>query len=399
LKLSKEIKRLLMMNASSNIIFNYIGIFVNLYIWQENKSIFDVAWFNLIQFVTWTLCFLLGSFLISRYSNRILIRAIALCGAATFLLLTFLHLDNRLLWIASIAVPVGAMWGFYASAQNLTLSLYGKGKDFESYFSVSSVLGQTISVVNPVVFALVIQWLGFSGSFLLMFLFVLILLWVSFLIPSITLAREGVPLARNLSFGKVFSTTSLKWLVPSCMAAGVFLQFQSLFALLFTFSVSKDKLVIALLNVLYTCFAMCAMLLYRKMKVKENVWLAVGMGCLSVGFLIVLFPAAPILVISNILTTVGMFYFATVWNTRQFAVISRSTPIEQARIFMWRECLLNLSRILVNLLVLNVKDFHGGMFIFLLGLALSCASVIPYLSGKGIDTFAGEKNNSADMSA
>src|SRR5665647_928450 len=104
------------MNASSNIIFNFIGIFVNLYIWEQGRSIFDVTWFNLILFCMWGISFTYGAKLLMRYSTKLLIRIIAICGAATFLLLSFLHLDNRMLWIAIIAIPIGIMWGFYAIA-------------------------------------------------------------------------------------------------------------------------------------------------------------------------------------------------------------------------------------------------------------------------------------------
>ncbi|WJH33787.1 hypothetical protein N6H14_27920 [Paenibacillus sp. CC-CFT747] len=276
MSVSKEIKRLLVMNASSNIIFNYVGIFVNLYIWESGKSIRDVTWFNFILFAAWTVTFIAGARLMTRFSNRLLVRAVALSGAATFLLLTFLHLDNRLLWITIIAIPVGTMWGIYAAAQNITLSLFGKGKDFAGYFSASTIIGQTISVLNPIVFALVIKWIGYTGSFVLMFVFVTILLVVSFLIPPISLSSERMPLFQHVSFSRVFTTASLRWMVPSCLAAGIFLQFQGLFALLFTFSVSKDKLIIALLNVLYTGSAITAMILYRKFALRDNVWLTGG---------------------------------------------------------------------------------------------------------------------------
>ncbi|MCZ8516768.1 MFS transporter [Paenibacillus filicis] len=375
------------MNASSMIIFNYIGIFVNLYIWEKDKSIFDVTWFNLVMFLAWSFAFAIGSRLLSRFSTRLLIRTTAICGGLTFLLLSFLHLDNRLLWIAIIAIPIGIMWGFYASTQNITLCVYGKGKDFEGYFSVASIIGQLVSIINPIVFAFIIKWIGYSGSFLLMILFVGILLTVSFYIPPISLAEAKEPLFRRMRFSQVFSSRALRWMVPSCLFAGFFLQFQGLFALIFTFSVSGDKLIIALLNVLYASSTIAAMTLYRRMKTKEGIWLTVGMLFISAGFLLPLFPKAPVLIASNILTTVGLFYFGTVWNTRQFRVISQHTAIEQARILLWREWFLNVSRITMLILILFVKELKGPVFIGLIALALVSALMIPWFSRKGSDAF------------
>ena len=386
MRVSKEIRGILLMNASSNIIFNFIGIFVNLYIWEKEKSIFDVTWFNLILFCVWSLSFAVGAKLLTKYSTKLLIRIIAGCGTITFLLLSFLHLDNRLLWIAIIAIPIGVMWGFYAIAQNISLTALGKGEDFDAYFSYSTLIGQAVSILNPIFFAIVIKFFGYTGSFLLMFMFVAILLFVSFFIPNITIANEREPLFAKFRISQVFSYSTLRWIVPSCLAAGIFLQFQGLFALLFTFSVSENKLIIALLNVGYACSTIVAMILYRKLKTSNGTSLTIGMIFISVGFLITLFPTAPVLVISNLLTTVGMFYFASIWNARQFQIIAKHNAIEQVRILIWREWFLNIARIIMLLLILTVRDFHGMSFILLMSLALVCALVIPYFSGRSETT-------------
>lgn len=382
MKVSNEIRGVLLMNASSNIIFNFIGIFVNLYIWEQGRSIFDVTWFNLILFGTWGVSFAIGAKLLTRYSTKLLIRIIAICGAFTFLLLTFLHLDNRLLWITIIAIPVGVMWGIYAIAQNISLSYLGKGEDFDFYFSWASLIGQAVSIVNPIFFALVIRFIGYSGSFLLMFLFVALLLIVSFYLPHITISDEKERLFTNFRMRQVFNYSSLRWIVPSCLAAGVFLQFQGLFALLFTFSVSEDKLIIALLNVGYACATIGAMVIRRKLVASEGKVLIYGMIFISLGFLITLYPLAPILVLSNLLTTIGMFYFGTIWNTRQFSLIVKHTKIEQVRILIWREWFLIIARIITLLLILTVKDFHGIEFIVLMVFALGSALIIPYFSNR-----------------
>ncbi|NHN33463.1 MFS transporter [Paenibacillus sp. S3N08] len=393
MRIAASIRKVLIMNAASTIIFNYIGIFVNLFIWEKNHSIFDVTWFNLIMFITWSLAFAGGSRLLTKYTTRLLIRVTAGCGAITFLLLTLLTLDNRLLWIAIIAVPVGIMWGFYAASQNITLSAIGKGGDFEGYFSYATIIGQTVSIINPVVFAFIIKWIGYSGSFILMFVFITILMVVSFFISPITLAGEKKPLFQQMRFSTVFSYPAIRWMVPSCLAAGVVLQFQGLFAIIFTFSVSSDKLVIALLNVLYAVSSIMAMILHRKMTIRSGIWLKVGMIAISVGFLVALFQHSVFLVISNILTTIGLFYFGTVWNSGQFRIISRHTSIEQARILLWREWFLNVSRIGMLILILFVKDLQGVSFLVLLGFSLICAFLVPLFSQKSEDALAVEADN------
>ncbi|MDQ0896886.1 MULTISPECIES: MFS transporter [unclassified Paenibacillus] len=376
--INRDIKQLLLMNTSSMIIFNFIGIFVNLYIWQKNQSIFDVTWFNLVMFTTWGFAFIFGTQLIKKWTTQLLIRVVALCGAVTFTMLSFLELENRMFWIACIAVPVGIMWSFYAVAQNISLTKLGKGKDFESYFSFSSIIGQIVSIVNPLLFAGVISFIGFNGSFLLMFVFVALLMVVSFYIPAISLKDEK----QEEEIKNILRIRPIQWIMLSCMIAGFFLQFQGLFALVFTFSISENKLVIALLSIVYTLSTIVAMILYRKKKVRDSTWLSLGMVMISFGFLLALFQYPWMLIASNVLTTMGMFYFGTIWNTKQFKIIAKHSIIEQSKILIWRELSLTISRIIMLALILSVEKIQGPVFISLMIVAILCAVITPLVSNK-----------------
>ena len=258
--LPKDLRRLLMMNAVSYIIFNYIGIFVNLYIWEQGQKISDVSWFNFCLFVSWAFAFGFGTKLLASQSVRQLFGLSALSGGIAFLLLFFLHLDNHLLWITLIGIPVGTMWGFFAVAQNFSLSSFGKGREFANFFSLSNTIAQIINVTVPIISAQVIRLFGYSSSFILMLVFVAAMLIVSRILPKISLKEtaDSGTWFENMKYRNVFVTPALKWLIPSCLATGLALQFQGLFALLFTFSISDDRMIIALLNALFTLSALLA---------------------------------------------------------------------------------------------------------------------------------------------
>ncbi|MDF2651590.1 MAG: transporter [Paenibacillus sp.] len=180
-----------------------------------------------------------------------MIRVVALCGAVTFTMLSFLELDSRMIWISCIAVPVGIMWSFYAVAQNISLTKLGKGKDFESYFSLSSIIGQIVSIVNPLLFAGVISIIGFNGSFLLMFVFVALLMVVSFYIPAISLKDEK----REEEIKKILSIRPIQWIMLSCMIAGFFLQFQGIIrTCIYIFHFRKQTSYCAIKHCLYTIY-------------------------------------------------------------------------------------------------------------------------------------------------
>lgn len=382
-----HLKRLLLMNATAAIIFNYIGIFINLYIWEKNQRIFDVAWFNLVLFGSWGLTFLLGADLLTKSSIRVAMRVSAIFGGIAFVLLSWVNFEPKLLYLAILAIPVGATNGFYNAANNLGVSLFGKGREFIAFFSGMTIIGQIIAFLNPLLFAFVIKWIGFSGSFLLMFVFVAIMIACSFLLPDLTLSQEKEPLLQNFQFKKVFHTSGLKWMIPSLIAAGVFMQFQGVFSLLFTFSVTNDKVIIALLQIMYTCFIVLSMYMYKwfRNKLNDTFWLTLGMIAISIGFMIVLYPKAPVLIISNILTAIGMYFFVNIWSGRQFMIISQFEPIVQARIMVWRELLICVARIFMLMLILMIENFEGIAFKLIMISSFIAALTIPYFSKKGME--------------
>ncbi|MBP1997001.1 MFS transporter [Paenibacillus eucommiae] len=385
-------RRLLIMNATTMIIFIYIGIFVNLYIWEQQRLISDVAWFNFVLFLAWGVSFTAGAKILARMSIRFVFGLSAISAGSAFLMLSYLHLDNRFLWITIIGLPVGMMWGFYAIAQNITLSLNGKGKEFSQYFAAAGFIGQVLNMTVPLMSAQVIRLFGYSGSFTLMLVLVTLMFIVSFFVPKISLKGKmlaGESVTDIFRWRKVFFTEASKWLIPSCLAAGFFLQFQGLFALLFTFSISLDKLVIALLNTLYTVSTFAALYIYRRYNKSETTWLNIAIALICLGFLLTLYPVSPLLVLSNILTTVGLFYFSASWNALHFRMISEFSALQQTHILVWRENLLAVSRCAMLLLVIPIKEFRGVSFWLLLALTMLIVVSILYFQKRATLAMAG----------
>ncbi|WP_253735800.1 MFS transporter [Paenibacillus sp. FJAT-26967] len=385
--MSSNIRKMLMMNFVSSIIFIYIGIFINLYIWQVNNSIFEVSWFNLVMFIGWGISFVLGARMLYRQTIRLLLALSAVSGAAAFLLLTFLTLDNRNLWIAMIGLPVGLMWGFYTVAQNLSVSFSGKGSEVASFFAANNLIAQVLSMVIPIVSAQFIGWFGYESSFILMFVFVIIMLLFSYTMPKISMPlSEGPQLGfwKELTVKKVFGSRQSVWLVLSILAGGVFLQFQNLFTLVFTFTVTQDKLLIALLNVLYTGSAFLGLVLYRKFKWNDNLCLWLGVILLSAGFVVALFPLHPLLILSNVLTAFGMFFFAMIWNAQQFHCIENFPPARKAAFLIWREGLLIGMRIILLVFIMQLQSLDGWLYVALIGITLISLILIPVFQTKAV---------------
>lgn len=378
MELPGELRRMLWATTSSFIVFIYIGIFVNLYIWESNRDIFQVAWFNLILFLIWPFAFFTAAKLLTVRTIRLTLGVSSVFGFVTFVQLSFLKLDNQLLWITVIALPAGIMWGFFAATQNLCLSQFGKGKEFGAFFSASNTIAQLLNMTVPVISAIVIRWYGYKGSSLLMLVFVSLMLCVSFYLPRYSIRHAKAAGWRDwLLPSRVFRSPGSWLLIPSSAAAGIFLQFQALFALLFTFIVAQDKMVIALLNALYTGCTVLALYLYRKHDRNEAYWLKVSVLLVVVGFAAVLSGVPGLLIMSNVLTIVGVFYFNTALSSRQFRSISRHDGIRQPGLLLWRESCVCLGRLLMLTGILHVRDFHGTLYYMLM--ALSLASLLSVL--------------------
>lgn len=391
--MSAEIRKLLVMNAITSVVTVYIGIFVNLYIWQENQRIADVSLYNMAMFASWGAAFAAAAKLLTRFSIRLPLCLSALCGGAAFFYLMTSHLDNRTLWIVLLGLPVGAMFGLAQAAQNLGVALQGRGSEFAPYFAAVHIIVQVVSIAVPIASAKVIDGFGYGGSFALMLAFLALMLVVSARMPRIRLRKPEDP-AEARRFGQfgarlAFGRPGARWIVLSLMAAGVFMQFQNLFALLFTFSVTQNKLLIALLNVAYTLSSLLGLWLYRRFRSGEMRWLWLGNGLLAAGFLIALLQEPAALIVSNVLTTIGMFYFSTVWNAQQFRYIEFAGAASQASFLVWRECILIATRCALLAMTMSLTRLQGVGFVTIVGITIACMLVIPLVQSKAMRALQG----------
>jgi YQGE family putative transporter len=386
--LSQDIRKLLTMNVVSSIVFIYIGIFVNLYIWQKNHLISEVALYNLALFISWGIAFPLSAKLLTRYSIRLLLCISALGGGLAFTYLMTVQLDNRFLWIVLLGIPVGIMFGSSSASQNLSISLAGKNNEFSSYFAALNITSQVLSMAVPFLAAKVIDRFGYNGSFALMLCFLVMMLGYSVFMPQITLPKPQNP-NEIANFGRfrfytAFSYPGAKWILLSLLASGVFLQFQNLFTLLFTFSVTQNKLLIAMLNMLYTVATLLGLLLFRRIKLNETRWLWIGTTLLAAGFLIVIIPYPAALIISNVLTSIGMFYFTTVWNAQQYRSIQHLNPVQKTSFIVWREIILVVTRCVLLGLAFYLKAFQGLWFIGIIAFTITCLLAIPIFQSRAV---------------
>ncbi|MCL6627761.1 MAG: MFS transporter, partial [Alicyclobacillus shizuokensis] len=59
--LPKDLRRILWMSSVFLVIFTFMGIFVNLYIWERHQSIAELCWYNIVLFIAWGIGFTTGA--------------------------------------------------------------------------------------------------------------------------------------------------------------------------------------------------------------------------------------------------------------------------------------------------------------------------------------------------
>ncbi|MDB5084552.1 MAG: transporter [Bacilli bacterium] len=380
--LNKELRFLLVMTVIFSIINSYIGIFINLYIWKANHSITQVAWFNITMLVFWCVAFTLGGKLFTLYSLRLTTRIASVVAALAFLFLLTLGGVPVLVWDLCIGGCVGVMCGTYYVSQNMMISSFGDGEDFRTFFSLNSIVQLIVSVVNPILCAVIINWFGYSGSFIIMLAFVCILFTLTFFIPNIRGSKEDKEKPFFRIRHPLQRLNQLKFFFLSCILMGLVLQFQGLFTQLFTFAVSDNNLIIAGLNVSYTLLTILALEITRRTQIQGIRWLQLGGFLVIVGYLIALHPSKLFFVIMNICSTLGFFFVSINWNANQFSFLSQFQSTALTKSMIGRELTINIGRTAMLCFIAQVHDLKGSIYEELIAFTIVCVGLLILVESK-----------------
>ena len=379
--MNQNLKKLLVIDGLFFIITSYIAIFVNLYVWGESKSIANVILLNGVSLLSWTLFYGAGAKLLEWASYRLVMSLSAVFGLISFSLLSFWNVPTETSVVVCIAIPIGAMHGFFYAGKNLGVNVYGSSKEFTVFYGWMPVLNKATNVVSPLFNAGVIVGFGFTVSFLIMAIFIFGFLVLAYQIPNFKI--QGTHIAGGL----ILTGNHLKWMSVSFVLAGVFRQFQSLFIILFTFTISDDILVVAFLNIFYT-FISFSLMLFRKYFTKkaEFRWLAMGVALVATGFLISYFTKSHFLIVANIFIVSGMYFFDSIFVAQHFRMIKEEVQQLHNRLYFLREVSTNLTRVIflttLYLFPVVINEKFGVLFVG----AMLCGGLIPFVQYRAFKT-------------
>lgn len=385
-ELPTEVWWVIAVNAAMSVIFNFVGIFVNLYWWNQGHSIFQVSLFNLFATVALFASYLVGSHYLWRRDIRFVMLLSSVFSGVTFLALFFYVPDLRNVFTAAVGMAFGLTQGFFWAANNSAMYTFLKSEQYADYFSVNTVLGQAIAIIVPLASAGIVGLLGFRETFLAMLCFVVAAFLVSMRIPHRGLHEN---LYQHRRWREVFAKPGTVWLMPAVFCSGVIAEFLMLFSLIFIFTVSHTGSIVALLNIGYSLALLGALTLYRRSILTQESWIGIGIVLIMASFVTAFSIGGrgvwDTLVV--LLMQVGGLYLSGASGRQQYRVLLQGDVVQRTRLGLWMEVPYLLSRCVVLIGGLFVHRVSGTSFITLAIIATAAMIGVPWFTRRAVAAY------------
>ncbi|WP_273854011.1 hypothetical protein [Guptibacillus spartinae] len=382
--MNNGLKRMILFNTSTSVVFTFVDLFVNLYIWQQNKQLLDLVWFNFFMFSLWSISYVSGSYLFYKKDLKTVMRAGSIFSLILFGLLSFVTFDEPFHWIMFAGSIYGLMRGVFSAGITLALSILGEGKEFKLFFQQSAFWRKAVNNFIPLTFAFILSTLNYGNTFIVMFIFSIGLFLLSFMLPDISPKKDRIsnPFTKEIGLKKVFKGGKTKLLPYSYYFGGMFAEFQTIFLMYFTFTITEDKFFVALLNVFYTLLVFIMIKLFNASKLSPVSWMIIGILLAFLGLGLATTLSNLWLLVPNILLVIGNFIFRTNYYSQQYEQLEGEGKTKRIQITIWREVILCISRIsfLTIIIILHAIDLFS--IYILLSMIIFTTSIVPVIHNK-----------------
>jgi hypothetical protein len=200
-------------------------------------------------------------------------------------------------------------------------------------------------------------------------------------LPDIRVSRETKQkkLWNGFSINNVFKEKNHRYLPLSYLSGGIFSEFQSIFLMFFTFTITDDYIWFALLNIFYTLLTLLSIHLYKKIKIKDETWLFIGIATAFIGFGLSIILHGTWMIIPNILLVFGNFYYRSIYFSQQYQAIGEVDEIKKMQITTWREILLCVSRLTILSIIILFYHLSKNSIYWLFGITLLITLCVPFI--------------------
>lgn len=396
--MNKNVKKIFFIDIIFCIIVAYT-IFINLYVWEKEESIIAMSFFNLIYFIFRYFAYIFGIKLILKNKVKTTFLLSVLSMVFLFLEVNFIlpHIENTWIWLTLIALPFSAFASLFMVVFNQIMSYYGKENDFDNYFSLKNFFNSGINIVIPLVASYLIFNFSFEYVSLGMIVVSLLCLIPVLKLPKITFNFES----KNNLMKDVFKSSSTPGLTNFILYIhGFFLllaaylqQYRDFFSNILTFLIGENEIEVGFLKVGYFLLITLALILFRKLKIKNKHWYKIAIFLLITGMVFSLNEdSKELLLLACLIFAVAGFYFNTLYRSISFKLINNEDDYGKLIILFKREMIFISTKILFTLttLFLSIETISDKNYSLLVSIMIIISLITVYFYNK-LDDYAQKK--------
>ncbi|WP_134699098.1 MFS transporter [Ammoniphilus sp. YIM 78166] len=346
-----------------SIIFCFVNVFMNVYLWDHGKSFREIGIFNLFSVSSIFAASLIGAYLLHRLGTRSTFILSSLLA-----LLLFLYLFHAKDSLHSSLPLLGALYGGYVGlfyiGFNLQILWISDAGNRSFLIGLESMITTLAQLITPFCAGLFIVYYGYRYTFLMILGLLILQLVLSTQVPS-TRMKESFRkryffLAENEDMAKMGFT---------CAAYGFYFAFVQMSYGLFLFFFLQDEFELGAWNFVFGGVSAFMYWIVGRSLNQSNRDILIGMGmiCSMIVTLTLLFSSAPWFVLFNLVISVSLPLLWIPAKSLHYAQMARGMKLGQMmQRLVFREFAISLGRICFFLLMIIGFDFKLGTSYYLM---------------------------------
>jgi hypothetical protein len=384
-RLTRDVWRVIAVNAAMTSLFTFVSIFVNLYWWNQGTPIFQVSLFNLAATLALFTAYWAGTYVLSTRDIRFVMVLSTLFAGLTFVALAQYVPEWRTLFTVMVGMLFGLTQGLFWAANNASIYAVLAADRYADYFSMLTVIGQALSVGVPLITGAAVATWGFRPSFVGMLGVVGGAFFVAVQLPHRKFDEE---VFRDLNIRTVVNKPGTGWVLLVVFFAGLINQFLTLFSLVYLFTLSSRVEVVTLLNFVSAVVLLGALWLYRRLAITQEAWILLGSlsvgGALAVAFL----AGHGFWAIAVVfLMRVGGLWIAGASGRQRYRIVMQGNVAWRTRFGLWMEVPFVLSRSFILTGSLWVHRLGDPVFWGLTAVTIMALGGLPWATRRATRAF------------
>jgi len=185
--ISSELVTLLFVHGIFLLGVGLSNTFINIFLWKENQSLKIVIMYNLLQFATTPLFFMLAGWLAKKVTLTATLRIGIICYSILFIVLLLLQSEaSKYVWL--LGILMGISCGFYYMSYNVLGYDFSSDQNRDFVMGIQGLVVSFATMVAPFAAGVIIQYLSGNKGYITVFSLSLILFIIaavlSFRIPN-----------------------------------------------------------------------------------------------------------------------------------------------------------------------------------------------------------------------